>query len=324
MRKLATLFFLVLVASPVHGQERRPMTTDDGLNMVRVGGATISPDGSWVLFSKSELDWGENERKTTWWKVPAEGGEPFRFIGEEGGSSFQFSPDGTYVSFTRTANEKSQLFLLRTDGGEATQLSEHKTAIGSYRWSLDGSKIFFVAAEPRPEDEEKARKDGDDAIFVPLRPNQTIHQSNQHITLEGFHQIVSSTILNGFNGLGDLSKRGHQYHWDLWPIAFDLAEQLLPTHFGHFYIGEHKINAGLTMEYRQGFYTVYRWQGIEFSKSKRIADRFPEGCIVFDDEHSGLGVFHRSLQINLAGPVRTSAIEALRNFAATSPSAGSK
>ena len=50
MRKLATLFFLVLVASPVHGQERRPMTTDDGLNMVRVGGATISPDGSWVLF----------------------------------------------------------------------------------------------------------------------------------------------------------------------------------------------------------------------------------------------------------------------------------
>ena len=147
------------------------MTTDDGLNMVRVGGATISPDGSWVLFSKSELDWGENERKTTWWKVPAEGGEPFRFIGEEGGSSFQFSPDGTYVSFTRTANEKSQLFLLRTDGGEATQLSEHKTAIGPYRWSLDGSKIFFVAAEPRPEDEEKARKDGDDAIFVDEGPN---------------------------------------------------------------------------------------------------------------------------------------------------------
>jgi dipeptidyl aminopeptidase/acylaminoacyl peptidase len=171
MRKLATLFFLVLVASPVHGQERRAMTTDDGLNMVRVGGATISPDGSWVLFSKSELDWGENERKTTWWKVPAEGGEPFRFIGEEGGSSFQFSPDGTYVSFTRTAKEKSQLFLLRTDGGEATQLSEHKTAIGSYRWSLDGSKIFFVAAEPRPEDEEKARKDGDDAIFVDEGPN---------------------------------------------------------------------------------------------------------------------------------------------------------
>ena len=37
------------------------MTTDDALDMVQVGGALISPDGSWVLFSKSELDWDENQ-----------------------------------------------------------------------------------------------------------------------------------------------------------------------------------------------------------------------------------------------------------------------
>lgn len=147
------------------------MTTDDGLDMIRVGGATISPDGSWVLFSKSELDWGENERKTTWWRVPTGGGEPYRFIGEEGGSGFQFSPDGSMLSFTRSVDEKSQLFLMRTDGGEAQKLSKHKTSVGSYRWSQDGSKIFFVAAEPRSEEEEKARKDGDDAIFVDEGPS---------------------------------------------------------------------------------------------------------------------------------------------------------
>ena len=171
MRKLALLPVMLLLAVPAAAQERRAMTTDDGLDMIRVGGATISPDGSWVLFSKSELDWGENERKTTWWWVPTGGGEPYRFIGEEGGSGFQFSPDGSMLSFTRSVDEKSQLFLMRTDGGEAQKLSKHKTSVGSYRWSQDGSKIFFVAAEPRSEEEEKARKDGDDAIFVDEGPS---------------------------------------------------------------------------------------------------------------------------------------------------------
>ena len=147
------------------------MTTDDGLDMVQVGGATISPDGSWVLFSKSELNWEENERETTWWRVSAEGGEPYRYIGEEGGGNFQFSPDGSKLAFTRSVDDESQLFLLPTTGGEAVQLSEHETSIGSYAWSEDGSKIFFVATEPRTEEEEKAREAGYDAIFVDEGPN---------------------------------------------------------------------------------------------------------------------------------------------------------
>ena len=170
MRTLTLLIGFTL-AVPVAGQERRAMTTDDGLDMVQVGGATISPDGSWVLFSKSELNWEENERETTWWRVSEEGGEPYRYIGEEGGGNFQFSPDGSKLAFTRSVDDESQLFLLPTTGGEAVQLSEHETSIGSYAWSEDGSKIFFVATEPRTEEEEKAREAGYDAIFVDEGPN---------------------------------------------------------------------------------------------------------------------------------------------------------
>jgi len=169
MARLGVLLVAVSLTIPpvLEGQDRRPMTTDDGLALVAVGGAQISPDGRWVLFSKSELDWDENERKTSWWRVPADGSEPpHRFIGEEGGSGFRFSPDGRWLSFTRSVDDKNQLFLIRTDGGEALQLSEHETAVGSYRWSPDGGSIVFVAAHARSEEEEKARKDGDDAIFV--------------------------------------------------------------------------------------------------------------------------------------------------------------
>jgi dipeptidyl aminopeptidase/acylaminoacyl peptidase len=156
------------------------MTTDDALDMVRVGGALMSPDGSWVLFSRSELDWDENERKTTWWRVPADGSEEaYRFVGEGGGSDFRFSPDGTWLSFKRPVEEKNQLFLMRTTGGEALQLSKHETAVGSYEWAEDGSRIVFVASHKRSDEEEKARKDGDDAIFVDEGPNgQTAGQWN--------------------------------------------------------------------------------------------------------------------------------------------------
>jgi len=170
MRNL-TLLIVFVLAVPVAGQERQAMTTDDGLDMVQVRGAMISPDGSWVLFSKSELNWEENERETTWWRVSAEGGEPYRYIGDDGGGNFQFSPDGSRLAFTRSVDDESQLFLLPTTGGEAVQLSEHETSIGSYAWSEDGSKIIFVATEPRTEEEEEAREAGYDAIFVDEGPN---------------------------------------------------------------------------------------------------------------------------------------------------------
>ena len=170
MRKLTLLIAFVL-SVPVAGQEQRAMTTDDGLDMVRVGDAMISPDGSWVLFSRSELNWEENERETTWWRVSAEGGEPYRYIGDDGGGDFQFSPDGSRLAFIRSVDDESQLFLLPTTGGEAVQLTEHETSISSYAWSEDGSKIIFVAPEPRADEEEKAREAGYDAIFVDEGPN---------------------------------------------------------------------------------------------------------------------------------------------------------
>ena len=173
MRLPALLFASLVLALPAAAQETPPraMTTDDGLDMVNVGGAVISPDGDWVLYSKSELDWKANKRKTTWWRVSSQGGDPYQYIGEDGGSGFTFSPDGSKIAFTRTVDEKAQLFLLRTAGGEAVKLTDHKSSVGSFEWLEDGSALVFVADEPRTEEEEKARKDGDDAIVVDEGPN---------------------------------------------------------------------------------------------------------------------------------------------------------
>ncbi len=147
------------------------MTVDDALNMVRLRNVRMSPDGKWVFFSKSELGWGKNKRIMKHFMIPASGGEAWQYIGEAGGSSFQFSPDGKYLSFKRTVDKNSQIFIMPLSGGEAFQLTRHQNSVDSYKWSEDARRIFFSAEEPRSKKEQKEYDLGDDAVFVFEGPN---------------------------------------------------------------------------------------------------------------------------------------------------------
>ena len=181
-KRLISLGILLLfIINGVHGIEKRPMTVDDGLNMVRVGNAVMSPDGKWVLFSKTELDWIKNKRKVTYYMIPAEGGEEFQYIGEAGGNSLRFSMDGKYLAFLRKKDKKNQIFIMRTSGGEAVQFTKHKTSIISFKWSPDSTKIFFLAPDARSKEEEEKYKAGYDALFVDEGPNGQVEGHWQNL-----------------------------------------------------------------------------------------------------------------------------------------------
>ena len=147
------------------------MTVDDVLRMVRLGNVLLSPDGTQVFYSVSELDWDKNRRRTRYFMVPFSGGEPRTYIGDAGGRSFRFSPDGGYLTFTRNVDDEAQVFGLPTGGGEAHQLTRHKGGVGSYRWAPNGSAIFFTAEETRSEEEQREHDLGHDPVFVDEAPN---------------------------------------------------------------------------------------------------------------------------------------------------------
>lgn len=179
-RRNITLVLLVLILVVPHfgtAQEtdRRVMTVDDALDMVDVGSGLITPAGDGVLYTRRSLDWDDNEYDTEVWRVSADGNDRYRYLGEEGGSDFRFSPDGRHLTFKRRVGEgrgaAQQLFWMRTDGGEAVQLTEHATSVGGYEWSRDGSRIFFAADDERSAEEKEAIEKGDDAIFVDEGPN---------------------------------------------------------------------------------------------------------------------------------------------------------
>ncbi len=206
MRKIRiALLCFICISTFLFAEEKtqRPMTVDDALNMVRVGDALISPDGQWVFFSKSELDWKKNKRKSTYYMIPADGGKAFQYIGKDGGSAFRFSPNGEYLSFRRSVDKKNQLFLMRTSGGEAIQLTEHKSSIGSYRWTPDSSQIFFMAPKIRSKEEEKEHKDGSDVIYVDEGPHGQREGQWRHLWMFDIEQQKTTPIIEEDILIGD-------------------------------------------------------------------------------------------------------------------------
>lgn len=150
------------------------LTIDEVIDMVRVSSPKLSPDGSRVLFVRSELDWDENKRESRIWVVDADGQGARPFTGSTEDRSPEWSPDGRWVAFTRPVGDDDkvrQLFVLPAHGGEAAQLTEHVTAVGNYRWAADGRSILFVANDSLPDDREKERKKGDDAVFIDEGPS---------------------------------------------------------------------------------------------------------------------------------------------------------
>ena len=159
------------VAQERAGQEKRPMTLDDGFRMVGVGGGLISPDGKWVVFSKRVRNYDKEESKTTWWLAPTDGSrEPFQFIGDSGGSSLTWAPDSKSIYFSRAREKVNQIHQIKLSGGEALAITEWKEKQGSWRLSPDGT--FFIL---RKNEEHKDRKDRDkegyDQIYVNEGPN---------------------------------------------------------------------------------------------------------------------------------------------------------
>jgi dipeptidyl aminopeptidase/acylaminoacyl peptidase len=174
------LALLVLVATTAATQERRAPTVDDLLNLVQVSAPEISPDGRQVIYTKSEMKkWSDNKRVTSIWIANSDGTDHRQLLGSDKDRSPVWSPDGRFIAFLSTRDQAenardaagAQIWLLRTTGGgEATKLSEHKTAIRSIKWSDDSTQIFFTAEE---EDRLKdARKNSiGDGVFVDEGPN---------------------------------------------------------------------------------------------------------------------------------------------------------
>ncbi len=156
----------------------------DILWIARVIAPRISPDGARVAYLVSRVTTGKEGEAaeksgglgkfvSQLWVVPTAGpaSAARQFTrGEKSVSNVKWSPDGKILAFMKEGGEekdaKAQVWFLYADGGEAWQVTKHKSGVAGYEFSPDGKTLLLTATVPESADDEKRKKDKDDAMVV--------------------------------------------------------------------------------------------------------------------------------------------------------------
>lgn len=149
-------------------EEKKVPTIDELIALPTPANARISPDGEWVAYTVTSVDWKQNEYISQLWLVSAQGGEPrqLTFAGESS-TTPRWSPDGRWLAFLsrRKGDEHTQVYRMSPFGGEAERLTEHEADVSAYDWAPDGKAIAFIAPDAEGE-VEKEREEAYGAYHV--------------------------------------------------------------------------------------------------------------------------------------------------------------
>ncbi|HSJ24551.1 MAG TPA: S9 family peptidase [Longimicrobiales bacterium] len=139
----------------------RPMTFLDVQHMRSAGSFNVSPDGRHVLHTVSFPDWKEARSQTDLFIVSTEQGVPssrqLTFTAEKNESQPAWLPDGSAFVFlsnrdapSSSANQ-NQLYLMRTDGGEARRVTDATAGVSNFAFSPDGRWLVYRSGRSNQE-----------------------------------------------------------------------------------------------------------------------------------------------------------------------------
>ncbi len=147
---------------------------------------TVLEDPRWnpsreeVAFVQLKAGRAKNNYTRTIWRWREGWDAPRQFTsGGKIDSQPRYSPEGERMAFLSTRNGIPQVYLIRTDGGEAQALTKMPNGVNGFNWSPDGKQITFVS--PLNADERRLEKRGK---FPPPPPDDELEDSLRKVEQE--------------------------------------------------------------------------------------------------------------------------------------------
>ena len=154
--KLAVSALSLLLAAGASSQSPTPpapslpsTSFEKWMSLRQPGAVALSPDGVYSAYTVSSTDWKENSYDAEIW-IARKGMAPWQLTrtGKNSSYSPQWSPDSKWIAFLTDRGDKSQIYIISINGGEAFPLTKEEEGINGFSWSPDGQQIAFKKNDP--------------------------------------------------------------------------------------------------------------------------------------------------------------------------------
>ena len=124
----------------------KPIPPEYVYDLITVTTPSLSPDGTRLVFVRSEMDTDEMEYRSTIMMADLPGGTPHPFTQGPSDAAPKFSPDGRSIAFLRPDDAGvKQIWVIAVAGGEPRQVTHGSENAIDHAWSPAAQSLAFIS-----------------------------------------------------------------------------------------------------------------------------------------------------------------------------------
>lgn len=156
---------------------------------------TLSPDGRYVAYTVEWLDRDDNKYYLNLFVVDFKGNNRCFIRGKKNIHQPRWSPDGRLISFLQTVKEKTNIWAIPANGGEAYQITDTDGSFGIYAWIPGTQYLVAEFTEKKIDPDRQPNQDKPPLYYQITRPRYKLDNTGM-LTNEKPH-IWSINTRNG-------------------------------------------------------------------------------------------------------------------------------